>query len=295
MTKSRPGVIFGPAGNSESFYAQGFRRTQDAFLWQEPLGLKAFEYPMGRGVSLSDETAAAIGGAAKASGVSLSAHAPYYINLADGTPEGREKSLGYIIKSARLLRLMGGCRLVVHPGAPGKQRREDALAHCRRALIAAREALMREGLGEITLCLETMGRPGQVGTLDEILDFVLLDDAFLPCLDFAHLHAASGGGLKTGADFAAVLDRAEALLGPERARRMHIHFSKIEYGLKGELRHRIFGDEGFGPDYHPLMALLAGRGYSAAVICESRGTMAEDAAWMQEAYRAALKETGGLA
>ncbi|MDD4080399.1 MAG: TIM barrel protein [Eubacteriales bacterium] len=283
MTK-RHQLIFGPGGNSESFYAQGHKRTVETFAWQkEQFGLKAFEYSFGRGINVSDAAAREIGQAARDSGVTLSVHAPYYINLASNMPETREKSIGYIRYSARLLRLMGGRRLVVHPGSPLKQPREEALARCVQALRQARAALLEDGNGEVALALETMGRPSQIGTLEEILDFVLLDASFLPCVDFAHLHAASGGALKQEKDFAAVLDRTEARLGYERARQMHIHFSKVEYGPKGELRHRLFSDEGFGPDFHPLIRLLVRRDYRAIIICESRGTMAEDAAVMQRA------------
>lgn len=274
-------LIFGPGGNSESFYAQGYKSTVETFAWQQQFGLKAFEYSFGRGIRMSDTAARGIGEAAKASGVTISVHAPYYINLASNVPETQEKSIEYIKNSARLLNLMGGKRLVVHPGSPLKQPREEALSRCARALVQARAALIDSGLGEIILALETMGRPSQIGTLEEILSFVLLDPSFLPCIDFAHLHAASGGGLKTEADFASVLDRVEVSLGLERARRMHIHFSKIEYGPKGELRHRVFSEEGFGPDFTPLAKLLVERGYAATVICESRGTMAEDAAKMR--------------
>ena len=272
-------LIFGPGGNSESFYAQGHKRTVETFAWQKQFGLKAFEYSFGRGINISESTARGIGQAAKASGVTLSVHAPYYINLASNVPETRKKSIEYIRNSARLLNLMGGKRLVVHPGSPLRQRREEALARCAQALVQARTALIEDGHAAVSLALETMGRPSQIGTLQEILDFVLLDLSFLPCIDFAHLHAASGGSLGEEKDFADVLDQVETRLGPERSKRMHIHFSKVEYGPKGELR-RVFSDEGFGPDFAPLARLLVQRDYRATIICESRGTMAEDAAQM---------------
>ena len=273
-------LIFGPGGNSESFYAQGHKRTVETFAWQKQFGLKAFEYSFGRGINISESTARGIGQAAKASGVTLSVHAPYYINLASNVPETRKKSIEYIRNSARLLNLMGGKRLVVHPGSPLRQRREEALARCAQALVQARTALIEDGHAAVSLALETMGRPSQIGTLQEILDFVLLDLSFLPCIDFAHLHAASGGSLGEEKDFADVLDQVETRLGPERSKRMHIHFSKVEYGPKGELRRVFFSDEGFGPDFAPLARLLVQRDYRATIICESRGTMAEDAAQM---------------
>lgn len=287
MTVQLSGPRFGPAGNSERFYEEGFSRTVDSFAWQQALGLTAFEYPFGRGVRLSEQAAREIGAAAGDAGVSLSAHAPYYINLASADEAQQEKSQGYIMQAARLLSLMGGERLVVHVGSPGKRSREEAFQSCVDGLLLARQRLIGAGLSAIRLCIETMGRPSVIGTLPEVLRLVQLDDSFLPCIDFAHLHAASGGSIRTQADFAAVLDEMEQALGLQRARQMHAHFSHIEYGPKGELRHRIFADEGFGPDFALLAPLLKQRGYQGTIICESRGTMADDAAIMRQVYEQA--------
>ena len=37
------------------------------------------------------------------------------------------------------------------------------------------------------------------------------------------------GGIQSKADYAAILDRMAEALGDERARRFHVHFSRIEY------------------------------------------------------------------
>ena len=85
----------------------------------------------------------------------------------------------------------------------------------------------------------------------------------------------------------ATLRRLLRRLGEERLRRMHIHFSKIEYSAGGEKRHLTFGDTVYGPEPAPLMTLLAERGMTPTVICESAGTQTADAAQMQSLYRAA--------
>ena len=51
---------FGPAGNAERFYAEGFKASVQAPEWLAAQGLTAYEYSFGRGVSLSDDTAADI-------------------------------------------------------------------------------------------------------------------------------------------------------------------------------------------------------------------------------------------
>lgn len=181
---------------------------------------------------------------------------------------------------------MGGQRVVVHVGAAMKLQREDALANCRTGLTEAYRRLDESGLSQIILCPETMGKYSQIGDLRETLDFCLLDERMLPCVDFAHLHAISGGGLNTQADFAAVLDTIEGVLGLERARKMHMHFSTIEFTAAGEKRHRTFDEAAYGPRFENLAPLLHARGYDGTVICESRGTQADDAMTMQRIWLA---------
>lgn len=282
------GLRFGPAGNADAFFAAGHQGTAQAFAYLRALGLTAFEYPMGRGVSVSLDTAAAFGQKAREADIAVSGHAPYFINLAD--PERHEKSLRYILDSARVVAAMGGDRLVVHVGAQKKQDREAALQCCEAGVKQALEGLEQAGLA-VRLCLETMGKKSQIGDVQEIVRLCRADERLIPCLDFAHIHALNQGALNTTADFAAALDLAEQGLGLSRAQEMHIHFSKVEYTQAGEKMHRCFADEGFGPDFHLLAPLLRQRGYCGRVICESRGTQDVDAC----AMRAIMEEPGEFA
>ena len=291
MSEGFERLRFGPAGNSESFYASGHTQTREAFAWQRKLyDLDAFEVPFGRGISMSDATAVQIGLAAQTMDVRLSVHAPYYINLANPDPLLTEKSFNYILECSRLLSLMGGERAVVHTGSPKGQSRESALQVCAERLKAVRKLMVENDYEGIRLCLETMGRPSVIGTLEEILFLVSLDASFLPCIDFAHLHACGEGTLNQSSDFVKVLDTVEETLGVERSRQMHMHFSRIEFGKKGEVRHKTFADTDYGPEFSQLSPLLAKRNYHGTLICESRGTMAEDAFSMKRIFRSLLSQ-----
>ena len=94
---------FGPAGNSESFAAAGFKKSEDAPAWLAQMGLTAFEYQCGRGVRCGEETALKIGAAAKQHGIQMSIHAPYFINLSSEESERMEKNVGYVLETARLV------------------------------------------------------------------------------------------------------------------------------------------------------------------------------------------------
>ena len=114
-----------------------------------------------------------------------------------------------------------------------------------------------------------------------------VDKRITPCIDFGHLNARTLGGIQSKADYAAILDRMDEVLGDERARRFHVHFSRIEFSAGGEKRHWTFAETQFGPEPQPLMELLAERRLEPVVICESAGTQAEDAQAMQRMYEAA--------
>ena len=278
-------IRFGPSGNSESFYAAGYKSTWQAPAWLKAMGLSAYEYSFGRGVQLSREGAEKIAGEAKKHGIALSVHAPYFINLANPDPEKRENSFRYILESAQAADWLGADRVVVHVGAMMKMEKEEALQNCRNGILEALKRLDDAGLSHIHLCPETMGKKNQIGDLKETLDFCQLDERLIPCLDFAHLHALHQGALNGPEDFERVLDQMESALGIERAREMHVHFSTIEFTAAGEKRHRTFAEENYGPRFDHLAPLLKARDYAPRIICESKGTMAEDAKTMMEIFQ----------
>ena len=282
-----PRIRFGTAGESDSFAALGYKTSLDIPAYTARMGLDAFEYQCGRGVRLGLEKAARMAEDARAHDILFSVHAPYFISMSSLEEEKRLNSIQYLLQSCALVKALGGRRVIFHSGSCGKQSREAALEKAldtmRRAVAACDEA----GYGDLTLCPETMGKIGQLGTLDEVLALCAVDRRITPCIDFGHLNARTLGGIRTKADYAAILDRIGEALGDERARSFHVHFSRIEYTAGGEKRHWTFAETQFGPEPGPLMELFAERDLAPVVICESAGTQAEDALWMQSAWRAA--------
>ena len=277
-------VRFGTAGNSDSFSAHGHKTTVEAPAFIRQRGLDAYELAFGRGVFLRPDRAEALRAEAEKNGVTLSVHAPYYINLANPDRDKILRSFGWLLDAARAAAGAGAEEMVLHLGSGVGQERREALGHTERNLREAIARMEDEGLGGVRLCPETMGRPGQIGSLEEILYYCEKDERLIPCVDFAHLHAITQGGLDSREAFARVLDRLEKALGTERARRTHLHFSAIQYGASGEIRHRTFAEEGYGPDFGLLAPELAERGFSGILICECAGTQAEDAKAMRDMY-----------
>ncbi len=277
-------VKFGPAGNCKTFYEDGYKKTLQAPMWLKEKGLDAYEYSFGKGFTLPDDTAIAIGEEMKKYGITISVHAPYYINFATPLDENAEKSYGYVLESLRKLSLLGGTRLVVHPASQGKMERDEAVELCKKRLRILKDKIIEAGYNDMYICLETMGKSAQIGTYEEILDFCTIYDKYIPTFDFGHINALTQGTLKTKEDFKKIIDRSIEVIGRERTNIAHIHFSKIEYTAKGEVKHLTLEDTVYGPDFEPLAKVLKEYGLSCTVISESKEYMGRDAQILKEIY-----------
>lgn len=274
-------ISFGPGGNSASWGNRKFPAELPRYL--KDLGLNGYEVECGRGVRIS-EAAKALPKLAEENGIYVTLHAPYFISLSSVEEEKRQNSVNYILESAKAAKLVGATKIVVHSGSCSKMSRAEAVYLAKQTLENAQKALDENGLSEIVICPETMGKINQLGTLEEVLELCGVDERFLPTVDFGHLNARTLGGIKTREDYAKMLDLIESELGHERLSRMHIHFSKIMYTSGGEKKHLTFAEEQYGPQYEPLMEEIRKRGLEPSIICESDGTQAEDAAEMKRYY-----------
>ena len=282
----RKQAIFGPGGNSQSFYDAGFKATLQAPAFVKGLGLGAYEFEAGNGISAGRATLEKIGEAARAAGIEMSLHTPYFISLSGVDPEKRLKSIGYIQQSLDAAAALGADIIVIHTGSAAKISRSEAMALAADTLLKTMEAV---GDTPIHLGLETMGKINQLGTLEEVIELCRLDPHFYPVVDFGHMNARERGGFFPDVDsYRRIFDRIANALGDEKARYMHCHFSKIEYTDAGEKRHLTFADTVYGPAFEPLAEAIAREGLCPRIISESAGTQAEDALAMQMAYLAAL-------
>ncbi len=278
-------ALFGPAGNAESFSKMGYKSNIQAPEFVSKMGLDIYEYQCGRGVRVSEENAAIYRKNAEELGVVTSLHAPYFISLSSVEEEKRIKSVDYILQSAKAADMLGANRIVVHSGSCAKISREEALELAKNTLKMAKTALIENNLSHIHICPETMGKINQLGTLDEVLELCLVDDSFIPCIDFGHLNARTLGCVSTKEQFESVLDAIENKLGIDKLKCFHSHFSKIEYTSGGEKKHLTFEDDVYGPNFEPLAELVAKKNLSPYFICESAGTQAEDALFMKKVYK----------
>lgn len=276
---------FGPSGTGPKFAELGYKSTKQAPLWLKEQGLNAFEYSFGRGYTMSLETAKQIGCEAKKHGITISVHAPYFINLANPDQEKIKKSFSYILDGCQYTKLLGGNHLVIHVGSQMTMKREEALANVRQNLAKVAEMVREKFQTSVYLCLETMGKYSQIGTYEEILELCKIDDIFLPTFDFGHINCIMQGKLDSEKAFEKILQDSINVLGKDKISNCHIHFSKIEFSEKGEIKHLDYQDENHGPNFKHLAKVLIKLGLNPVIICESKTKMVEDAIKFQKIYK----------
>ncbi len=290
-------VLFGPAGNSLSFYEEGLKSTLETPMWLKKQGkglfeggLDLFEYSFGQGFRMTSEKAKEIGDKFKEFGIEMSIHAPYFINFANPDPVMYEKSLGYIRTGIKFMNAFGAKRMVFHPGSCGKMERSEAVGLLRERFVEFMPEIEAELGAEMFICPETMGKSMQIGTFKEIIDLCTISDKLLPTFDFGHINALTQGSLKTPDDFQRIFDYSFEKLGEFRTKNAQVHFSKIEYGAKGEIRHLTFADTVYGPNFEHLCEVLVKNDMSCHIICESSETQAEDSVAMKQIYLQSLQK-----
>ena len=275
---------FGPGGNSEAFKLAGGRSTMQAPGFVKSIGLDAYEYEAGNGITGSPEMFAAVGVKAREHGIKMSFHTPYFISLSSVEKQKRDNSVEYIRQSAAVSTLLGAETMVVHCGSCAKISRETAMGYARETLVDAAQMLEDNSFNTI-LGIETMGKVNQLGTLSEVLELCKISSRFAPVVDFGHLNARNIGGAFPDVDsYRRVFDLIATSLGDDYAKHLHCHFSKIEYTKAGEKRHLTFADNEFGPFFEPLAEAIVRENVFPRIICESDGTQAEDALYMKNAY-----------
>jgi deoxyribonuclease IV len=244
------------------------------------LNLHAFELGWVQSVRVSEETCATINKEAKTCNVSLSVHAPYFINL-NATAEEWPKSRKRLMDAAYYGHLAGATDIIFHPGSYFTASPSEVLkvAIPRLAECAAE---LHSNNNPVHLRPETMGKAALLGSFEDTLQMAKQVPGVLPCLDLAHLHARTGNGtMNSAVEWHELIEKYEKTLGSDSLHALHIHLSGIEYTAKGEKNHLPLRES----DLHleELFAELKKASCKGRILCESP-IMEEDALYMQELW-----------
>ncbi|MHC1592636.1 MAG: TIM barrel protein [Methermicoccaceae archaeon] len=258
------------------------RNTEQGIVEVARLGLDAMELEFGHGVNIGDARAEALKALAVQHNVVLTAHAPYYINLNSRDAEKQRASVERIVKTAHIAHLCGGYSIVFHPAYYHEMSPEVVYNTVKLRITEALERIDSQDGQESSVWIrpETMGRPTQFGTLEEVLSLSEELDGVLPCIDFAHLHAREGK-VNTYGEFCNVLESVETTLGSAALKEMHCHVQGIEYTQKGEKRHLNLEESDF--NYRELLMAFVEFDIAGIVICESP-SIERDALLLKHTY-----------
>ncbi|MBW2991759.1 endonuclease IV, partial [Candidatus Woesearchaeota archaeon] len=116
------------------------------------------------------------------------------------------------------------------------------------------QGIIKKKRWKVKLAPETTGKLSQFGTVDELMK-LRKETRCSICFDFSHLYARGQGRI----DYDSVFKK----LKPIRA--LHCHFSGIEYGERGERKHKNVEKVHF----MPLSKALKKYKKDAVIICES--------------------------
>lgn len=216
-------------------------------------------------VPLNIPHAEEIGRLAKELAIALTVHAPYYVNLNSPDIEKLLASKKRVLQALTMAEITGAHSVCVHAAFYLGMEPGIAYENVRRAVddILKRKAKF---FPHVNLALETMGKPSQFGTLEEVLKISKEFDLY-PCLDPAHLHARSNGAVNTTKEWEEMFDTYEEALGKAALKHMHMHYSGIAYGLKGEKRHLPLQKS--DARWKDFLNVLKSRKVEGILVCES--------------------------
>jgi len=270
------GLLFGTAGIPCSAKTLS---TIDGIERIAELGLGCMELEFVRGVKMGEGGARLVAEVAARTGVRLSAHAPYFINLNARETEKIRASQGRILQTARIGSLCHAENIVFHPAFYMGDSPERTYSVVKKSLEELLSQLRREN-NQVWLRLEVAGKGTQFGTIEELINLSAELEGVAPCIDFAHWHARTGK-FNSYPEFVSVLQQIKDRLGKAALDNMHIHVAGISYGEKGERAHLNLAESDFR--YAELLKALKDYDAKGMVICESPN-LEQDALLLQVTY-----------
>lgn len=240
-----------------------YRRAFEIF---EEMGLDGMEVEFVHGVKMTEPSRKYIRQMVEEKDFLITAHGPFYINLNSKEEEKIEASVQRIIETAQAARDFGGYSITYHAAFYMGKDKEEVYQQVKRQTEKIITELEKQ---DITVWIrpETTGKSTQWGDYEEIIRLSKEFDQVLPCIDFSHVHARTGGEYNTYDEFCKILDRISTELGSKAIDNFHAHLAGIAYTAKGERNHLILEESDM--NYKDLLKALKSFGVKGALVCES--------------------------
>lgn len=253
---------------------------EDAFRVLDEMNLDGIEVEFVQGVRMSDKSKEQVKNASKTR--LFTAHGPFFINLNAREPEKIEASIQRILDTATVANEFGGYSITYHAAFYLNNDKEIVYKRVVEQTAKIIEVLEKNN-NKIWVRPETTGKGTQWGDVDEIIRLSKEFDQVLPCIDFSHVHARSGGGYNTYEDFCNILEKIGKELGEVALNNFHAHLAGIAYTAKGERNHLPLEESDM--NYKDLLKALKEFNVKGALVCESPN-IEDDCKLIKEYYNA---------
>ena len=254
--------------------------TVAGLRYAHSLGIEAMEMEWVQRVPMSPERMQEIRETATEIAMTLTVHAPYYINLNSPEKEKLDASIRRILDALSMAQLAGAISVCVHPAFYLGMEPAKAFENVRMAtdrIMRHRQKLFPD----VNLGFETMGKPTQFGTLEEVLR-LSKEFGIYPTVDPAHMHARTNGLINTKKEWEEMFDLYEKYLGKKSLKHMHMHYSGIAYSVKGEKKHVSLLES--DAKWKDFLSVVKNRGAEGVLVCESP-LLEKDTLLLQQTFK----------
>lgn len=254
-------------------------------------GHRALELPFTGGFPWKENRCETFAVLAAERDIRLSVHAPYFVALTIPEEEKGTQSVHALEHTMKLGNWLGAPVIVAHFGSTYGENPQVLMDRIRSRIdfIAPKIESLGVGLG-----LETSGKKSAFGSLGDIAQLASEYSFVRPVVDWAHLHAMTGGGLTSKAAFASVLSFVRNNFPGWMISPMQVQFSDNQFGDAGEIRHVAYGEGTLRVG--PLVEAVEESGMSMVLISEARDMNSHGLIWdeVKETLSVASAPSGRL-
>jgi len=237
-------------------------------------GHGALELPFVEGFPWKEKRCREFAEPAAERGLRLSVHAPYFAGLTLPDEDRGKQSLAALEHSMKLGKWLGAPVIVAHFGSNYEEDPEILMDRIRSRLdyMAPKVESLGVGLG-----LETAGNKRSFGSIGDIAQLASEYSFVRPVVDWAHVHAMTGGGLTTKDAFRSVIQFVTDSFPGWMISPLQTQFSDNQFGDSGEIRHVAYGEGTLRVG--PLIEAVTEAGLPMVVISEARDSASHDLIW----------------
>ena len=251
-------------------------------------GHSALELPFTQGFPWKQKQCEAFAALAEDRDLRLSVHAPYFAGLTMPDEDRGKQALAAMEHTMKLGKWLGAPVIVAHLGSNYDDDPEVLMDRIRGRLTTVAPKVESLGVG---LGLETAGNKSSFGSLGDIAQLASEFSFVRPVVDWAHVHAMTGGGLTTKDGFLSVLGFVKERFPGWMIQPLQVQFSDNEFGSSGEIRHVAYGEGTLR--VAPLIEAIQEMDMSMVLISEARDMASHGLIWNEvQEHLGSTEKTG---